>query len=1039
MSTAPAETRSPSSTATASVDWRGRAVVLVQFALLGAVANTLAVGLPGAMPFLVGNMAAVAVALRFGLPLALPVAAFATGITGEPLWTLLALLESLLAARAGAAGHRGFALWWRIWLPLSPLAAWITLPQGADDPLHWALSLGVVLLTGATSVAGAGLLRDVTRSWRQMVALPMATQLSLQLATLMAAPTTLALTALLQWNHQQDLQRHAVLLDARARQLADAASMHLLRHRDAMVQAAAALPGLGAEGALASASAGNRDFISLIAIDAEGRIIAARRPDGRTLPAGQSVRDRRYFRETLATGAPTLSPAFRGRGFGSDVIVAVAAPGSGAVAVLQGAVSVGTIVRSRTVALDAEGLRYALVDASSQVVSSSLPDQVELAPAGALGALVEGESARPWWSRPLLQAPAPRYDAARRHLMLSAVDAGTGWRAVVLQPLRPLERAQTLRGLAAALLVLAMLRGLRGLAARFARRHTRGLAAIVARLGRLDLDGGPSALVGLGPAPSAELAALVADFERAERRLQEMHATLRGSAEALTSLNQALEARVEARTAELREALARAERLAAAKQGFLANMSHELRTPLAAILGYAEQGQRDGASPAEVRRCLQTVVRQGRHLLEIVNDVLDASKIEAGQLRVQPRALPPLPPVADAVELLRQRAVEKGLALLLSTHGELPAQVAIDALRLKQIVLNLVGNAVKFTAAGFIAVRVGADRGAGTWHVEVEDTGVGMDEAQRERVFQRFEQADESTTRRFGGTGLGLYISRQLARQMGGDIVVDGAPGVGSRFTLRLPVGVKTAWIPAGEIVQADDTPTVAAAPPRLGGRVLVADDVDDLRALLRLRVEATGATVLEAADGAAAIEAVRRHAPDLVLMDMHMPVVDGLDAVRQLRAAGDRRPVVACSADVLPEDVAGFLEAGCDDALAKPIDDAALHAVLARYLPPANAAEPAADDDPMARALRLVRARFAAAAPGERAALASERATGDVEALRARAHRLKGSAGTFGFETVGAAAAALDAALRDGGDTEAALAALDAALAAAATAQALH
>ncbi|HAI58588.1 MAG TPA: hypothetical protein DCM32_01750, partial [Xanthomonadaceae bacterium] len=1013
-------------------------IVLVQFTLLGAVANALALGLPGAMPFLVGNMAAVAAALRFGLPFGLPVAVIATGITGEPLWVLLALLECVLAARFGAQGRRGMALWWRIWLPLAPLAAWITLPPGGDDALQWALAMGVVLLTGATSVAGAGLLRDVTRSGRQMGGLPMATQLSLQLATLMAAPATLAITALLQWNHQQDLQRHAMLLDARAQQLADATTLQLARHRDALVQAAAVLPVAGPEAALAGAAVTGNDFVSLIAIDATGRIVAARQPDGAPPSIGRSVADRDYFRETRASGKPTVSAAFRGRGFGSDLIVAVAVPvaadatttgmddAAAAVAMLQGSVPVGSVARPLSVAFDADGLHYAVVDQQAQVVATSLPDQPELVAAGTMGALAEGALARPWWSRLLLSAPSPRFDRGQRFLVLDARSAETGWRAVVLQPLRPLERTQSLLALIAALLVLAILRGLRVLSARFARRHTRGLADIVERLRRLDLDGGRSALEGLGPAPSAELAELVGDFERAEQRLQDMHARLRGSAEALSSLNQALEARVEARTAELRDALANAERLAAAKQGFLANMSHELRTPLAAILGYAELAQRAGAAPAEVRRCLQTVLRQGRHLLAIVNDVLDASKIDAGQLQVQVRPSPPLPPVADAVELLRQRAVEKGLGLLLSTHGELPAEVAVDALRLKQIVLNLVGNAIKFTAAGFVAVRVGASRDAGRWWVEVEDTGVGMDDEQRQRVFQRFEQADESTTRRFGGTGLGLYISRQLAQQMGGDIEVDGAPGVGSRFTLRLPVGAETAWALATPTVIADDTPAAATPPPRLRGRVLVADDVADLRALLRLRIEATGASVIEAADGAAAVAAAGAGAPDLVLMDMHMPVMDGLEAVQRLRAAGFTRPVVACSADVMPANVAAFIDAGCDDALGKPIDDNALHALLVRHLAAAAPAATAVDDDPMARVMHQVRARFAASVQAEREALAAARALADRAALRERAHRLKGSAGTFGFPHVSSAAAAVENALRDGTDDLAA-AALDA------------
>jgi CheY-like chemotaxis protein/HPt (histidine-containing phosphotransfer) domain-containing protein/anti-sigma regulatory factor (Ser/Thr protein kinase) len=476
----------------------------------------------------------------------------------------------------------------------------------------------------------------------------------------------------------------------------------------------------------------------------------------------------------------------------------------------------------------------------------------------------------------------------------------------------------------------------------------------------------------------------------------------------------------------LRQALSRAEHLAAAKSSFLANMSHELRTPLAAILGYSEQGLRDEAQAGEMRRCLQTVVRNGRHLLEIVNDVLDASKIEAGQMHVQQQPIAPLPLVGEAIELLRPRAAEKNLQLVLSAHWPLPARVLADPLRLKQVVLNLLSNAIKFTPQGFVAVRVRADAATGHWSIEVEDTGIGMDAVQCERVFQRFEQADESTTRRFGGTGLGLYISRQLARQMGGDLTVSSTPGRGSRFLVTLPLGLAPSWIEEGDALPAHDEP-VRQATPRLRGRVLVADDVDDLRSLLRARIEAAGAEVVEASNGKEALERLAQTSPDLVLMDMHMPVMDGRDAVAQLRRDGHRLPVYACSADVMEQDVAAFIAAGCDGTLAKPVDTVALYAVLSRHLPHADAAAPpatapapmppAAPADPLAAALAQIRQRFVAKIPEERASLAdaveAAMAGRGHDALIQLAHRLKGSAGTFGFDAVSAAAGLLERAVK--------------------------
>ena len=1010
--------------ATATRDWRGRGVVLLQFTLVACIVNSLALQLPGSTPFLVGNMAAVAVALRFGFALSVPVAACATAITGDVQWVLLAVLETLLVAHWRGRAWPALTLWWRVWLPLSPLVAWLTLPRGADDPVLWALSIAVVLATGLCSIVGGRQLAQVTRSRRQRAHQPMALQLSVQLSTLMAAPATVLVALLLQWLHQHDLQRSAIVLDARAQRLVDDVAGAIAAHRDVLAFAARRLSEgpapAQATAVIADATAAVPGFLSLLVTDADGHVrVSIRRgqpPDSRR----RTVADRSYFLDARASGRPTVTAAFLGRGLGTDPIVAVAAPLRDAqgrfAGVLQGSLALGQLGRMPRDMLDAEGFGYVVTDATGQAAVSSLPDVLVLAPRAEVEAHLAGRQAVPWWAARAFPAPTLGFDANGLHLVGRRSSDTLAWSAHVLQPIRPLARAQTLRSLIAAVFVLALIGGLQRIARRFAEGHTRGLAAIVARLRGLDPSMRGGSLDVAVDATSLELTELLRDFEAAEARLQAMHAALIEASDQQRALNRELEARVDQRTAELRDALARAEHLAAAKSSFLANMSHELRTPLAAILGYSEQGLRDEAGTAEMRRCLQTVVRNGRHLLEIVNDVLDASKIEAGQLRVQQQPIAPLPLLGEAIELLRPRAMEKGLQLLLSAHWPLPAQVAADPLRLKQVVLNLLSNAIKFTPSGLIAVRVRADADALAWTIEVEDTGIGMDAAQAERVFQRFEQADESTTRRFGGTGLGLYISRQLARQMGGDLTVSSTPGVGSRFLVSLPIGLDAAWVDDGEALPATAMP-LAEANPRLRGRVLVVDDVDDLRLLLRTRVAATGAEVIEAANGREALDALRTGRPDLVLMDMHMPVMDGREAVARLRADGHQLPVYACSADVMEQDVAAFLALGCDGALAKPIDVGALHAVLRRHLRGADAVGAATPDDPLAAAMAQVRQRFIAQAASEQTSLARAAAAGDLEALRQQAHRLKGSAGTFGFAAVSDAAAALEVLLGPAAD----------------------
>ncbi|GAB3732245.1 hypothetical protein GCM10028794_09130 [Silanimonas algicola] len=998
----------------------------MQFTLLACIANSLALQLPGTTPFLVGNMAAVAVALRFGLRLSLPVALCASGITGSPEWIGLAVLECVLVAHWGRRTASLVALWWRVWLPLLPIVAWITLPPGADDAWLWLGGAAVVLATGGTSIIGGRQLAGVTRSRRQRSIQPMALQLSVQLSTLLAAPATVVIALLVQWGHQVDLQRTAYFIDGKAEQLAVGTGEEVRRHRDAVEQGALAVPAMGLPTVLQQAASVHPGFLSLLGTDRLGRVQysllrgeAPRRRDS-------DVSDRDYFRDTVRLGEPTVSPVFRGRGIGTDLIVAVAAPiraGDGTIeGVLQGSLALGQLVREERTRLDAAALHYVVSDSVGQVVMSSLPDLPVSTAAATARERLEGHLAQPWWARRAYVAPQAVFDTGQRHLVATHEVEGIGWHVRILQPLRPLQRRQTLRSLLAASLVLAIILGMQQLSRRFADSHARGLARVVERLRSLDpslAEGPPSASMDAG---SAELSELIRDFEATELRLQAMHAALSDAAAEQQAMNRELEARVEQRTQELREALSRAEHLAAAKSSFLANMSHELRTPLAAILGYSEQGLRENVQAGEMRRCLQTVVRNGRHLLDIVNDVLDASKIEAGELRIQPQRIEPLHLVGEAIELLRPRALEKNLQLVLSAHWPLPAQVFADPLRVKQVLLNLLSNAIKFTPHGFVAVRLRADAGSDRWSVEVEDTGIGMDAAQCERVFLRFEQGDDSTTRRFGGTGLGLYISRQLSRQMGGDLTASSQPGVGSRFLLTLPMGCPAIWQEEGDALPATDAARPIAV-PRLRGRVLVADDVDDLRSLLRASIEATGAEVVEAANGREALDRLADATPDLVLMDMHMPVMDGREAIATMRGDGCRLPVYACSADVMADDVAGFIAAGCDGALAKPIDNSALHAVLAKHLAPAPAAGPrpspeAAPTDPLAAALAQIRQRFVANVPVERAALAEALAAAacgeGTEALGQLAHRLKGSAGTFGFDAVSAAAGRLEHAARD-------------------------
>jgi len=386
-----------------------------------------------------------------------------------------------------------------------------------------------------------------------------------------------------------------------------------------------------------------------------------------------------------------------------------------------------------------------------------------------------------------------------------------------------------------------------------------------------------------------------------------------------------------------------------AKTAFLANVSHEVRTPMTAILGYADALAEGALREEERPEVIETIRRNGRRLLAILDDVLDVSKIEAGRLDVERVPCSLIEQVEDTVALLRGRAVEKGIALSVDYLFPLPETITSDAGRVRQILMNLVSNAIKFTETGGVRLSVFAselDSRSARMHVEVADDGIGIAADSLARLFQPFVQADSSMTRRFGGTGLGLAISKRLAQMLGGDIEVQSTPGAGSRFHLWLDAGPLRGVRRLHALERAPDSAPLAAAPnvPSLRGRVLLAEDTRDTRVLLRHFLLRAGLSVELAETGRQALDkALAARAADepfdLVLMDMQMPVLDGYQATRALRSAGYAHPIVALTAHTMAGEREKCLAAGCDDYASKPIDRAALLAMVGRFLAKAESA----------------------------------------------------------------------------------------------------
>lgn len=686
----------------------------------------------------------------------------------------------------------------------------------------------------------------------------------------------------------------------------------------------------------------NPSFHDMFVADADAVTVGfdpPKGPQGESL-IGLSFVDRQYYWDVMRTRQPLVSDVILGRGGINFPIVCFVVPilsqkqSDKILGFALGSFNVHRLAENIKVLISDPSFKVTLSDTDGTVITSTDPSITPLTPIANYFSSDQHTTSFKSLRSQLLSSVTPTTETLWRERRYGSmlVEPALGWAVYVETDLQRYTHNTTTSIIQIFCEMLALTVGGVGLSLliiMWVNRPVASLAEITTEIAKQPLRPLPN----LWPwSRFVEVATLVQNFAYMTVSLRDKFKELNNEIDKHKSTEQ-----------KLQEAMKKAQAANVAKSEFLANMSHEIRTPLAAIKGYTELLKLHRGSDQENAAAIDSILRNSKQLSELVNDILDLSRIEAGHLKLDPSWVSIDEVLASGVEALGCRAKDKGLALEIVGKGRFPARIYVDPTRLNQILLNVVGNAIKFTNKGKVAVAIAIEPDTdstdrATFLVLVEDSGVGIAPEHQEKLFKPFVQADATYARRFGGTGLGLALSRNIASALQGSVnLIRSTPGSGSTFEIKVQVGID----PQQELY-----PNLTAARAALrkpvskstqnhalsGKKILLVDDAPDNRALVNRVLTIQGATVTTAESGQEALDHCVNDTWDVILMDMQMPIMDGFQATRELRARGYQRPIIALTAHALPEERAQCFAAGCNDHVTKPIDWDQLVDVILRW-----------------------------------------------------------------------------------------------------------